>query len=247
MNFAYDIPGYVQGHRFSDEDYYYDATNQRFYDLAGGNRFGNHVERTFGTPVFANRGPNSRRGLLLNNNNQWQFPHQCPWMGSGLFVAELSFVTTSPTLSFFPYIFGEAVTVTSNPVIRGQHASGQLTVAVGTSGVLIQSSTWVNNTIGIFAWSRNQEDRISRITRDGVTVTASSPLAAANNGNGIGMMGQPRCRLGNLNGVEGNTTTSTTGSLHLFEHHFWKGDVLRDSLPALKAFIDTLREHYGII
>lgn len=246
MKFAYDVPGYVQGHRFSDEADYYDSVNQRFYDISGFNRFGNHVEKVVGTPVFANRGSNSRRGLYLDNTNHWQFPHACPWMGSGLIVAELSFVT-SGTTSFYPHIFGDAATVSSNAQIRGGHFSGSTTINLaGPNAALAQSSAWPNNTLGIFAWSRNQEDRISRITRDGITVTATAPLAAATNGNSIGMAGQPRCRLGNLSGIDGNTTASTTGTLHLFEQHFWKGDVLRDNLPELKAFIDTLKAHYGI-
>jgi len=151
------------------------------------------------------------------------------------------------TTSFYPYLFGDAVTVSSNPNIRGGHFSGSTSINLaGPGATLGQSSAWPNNTLGVFAWSRNQEDRISRITRDGVTVTASAPLAAATNGQNIGMGGQPRCRLGNLNGTDGNTTASTTGTLHLFEQHFWKGDVLRDNLPELKAFIDTLKIHYGI-
>lgn len=246
MKFAYDVPGYVQGHRFSDEADYYDSVNQRFYDISGFNRFGNHVEKVVGTPVFASRGSNSRRGLFLDNTNHWQFPHACPWMGSGLIVAELSFVT-SGTTSFNPYIFGESATTTSNPKIRGGHFSGSTTVTVaGPSDILPSQIAVTNNQLVVIAWSRNQEDRISRITKDGVTVTATSPLAAATNGNSIGMAGQPRCRLGNLNGTDGNTTASTTGTLHLFEQHFWKGDVLRDNLPELKAFIDTLKAHYGI-
>ena len=63
MKFAFDVPGYVQGHRFSDEAEYYDSANQRFYDLAGFNRFGNHVEKIVGTPAFASRGSKSRRGF----------------------------------------------------------------------------------------------------------------------------------------------------------------------------------------
>lgn len=246
MKFAYDVPGYVQGHRFSDEADYYDSVNQRFYDISGFNRFGNHVEKVVGTPTFANRGSNSRRGLYLDNTNQWKFPHACPWTGSGLIVAEFSFVTTSTT-SFHPHIFSELATVSSNPKIRCGHNSGNTTVTVaGPSDILPSSTSVTNNQLVVIAWSRNQEDRISRITKDGVTVTATAPLAAATNGNSIGMLGQPRCRLGNLNGTDGNTTASTTGTLHLFEQHFWKGDVLRDNLPELKAFIDTLKAHYGI-
>ena len=244
MKFAFDIPGYVQGHRFSDEADYYDTTNQRFYDVSGYNRFGSHVEKIVGTPVFANRGTNSRRGLLLDNTCHWQFAHACPWAGSGLLVAEMAFVT-SGTTSFYPYIFGESGTVSSNPLIFGGHFSGSTYLRIQAGGaVLAQQVTYPNNQIAIMAWSRDQQDRASRYTRDGVTVTTLT-LATATNGNSIGMTGQPRCRLGNLNGTDGNTTLSTTGSLHLFEQHFWKGDVLRDNLSELQKFIATLKSHYA--
>lgn len=247
MKFAYDVPGYVQGHRFSDEADYYDSVNQRFYDISGFNRFGNHVEKVVGTPSFANRGSNSRRGMFLDNTCHWRFPHACPWAGSGLIVIEPAFVTSAST-TFYPYLFGYSTTVSSNPFISGSHFSGTTRINIGAGAGQNQlTPTYTNNQIAIFAWSYDQEDRKPRHTKDGITVTEGAAYNPANtNGNYCGLGGQPSTRLGNLNGTDGNTTASTQGTCHLFEQHFWKGNVLRDNLPELKSFIDTLKAHYGI-
>jgi hypothetical protein len=248
MKFAYDVPGYAQGHRFSDEPEFYDSLNQRFRDLAAGDKFGNYVEKINGTPVFEYRGARNRRGLFLDNQNQWQFPHQCPWAGSGLVVVEMNYVT-SGTTAFTPYIFGESSLLSDNPKIQAVHFSGQTRLSIdGGSGELSQRYIdFANNQIAIFAWSRNQEDRKSRITRDGLTVIESAEYTDnSSSGNFIRMGGQPRVRLGNLNGVDGDTTASTTGTLRLFEQHFWKGDVLRDNREDMEMFIQSLRQYYGI-
>lgn len=242
MKFAYDIPGYAQGHRFSDEPDYYDATNERFYDLAGLSRFGNDVTKVNGTPVFASVGDRQRRGLFLDNQNHWEFPHACPWMGSGLIVVKMNYVT-SATASFTPWLF------VRGGKIQGLHFSGQTRLSIdGGSSQLSQAYNYFpNEKIAVFAWSRDQQDRRSRITQDGVTIDVSAEYApSADNGNYIGLGGQPRCRLGNLSGTEGDTTASTTGTLHVFEQHFWKGNVLRDNPNELAAFIQSLKDYYGI-
>lgn len=248
MKFAYDVPGYAQGHRFSDEPEFYDSVNQRFRDLAAGDKFGNYVEKINGTPVFEYRGARNRRGLFLDNQNHWQFAHQCPWAGSGLIVVEMNYATSGTTI-FTPYIFGDSSSLSVNPKIQALYTSGQQRLTVdGGSSVLAQTeSNFPNNKIAIFAWSRNQQDRKSRITQDGTTVQESAALASnTNTGLFIGLRGQPRVRLGNLNGVDGDTTPSTTGTLRLFEQHFWKGDVLRDNREELAMFMQSLRQRYGI-
>jgi hypothetical protein len=248
MKFAYDVPGYVQGHRFSDAPEFFDAENEHFRDLACGDKFGNFVEKINGTPVFQSRGDRNRRGLFLDNQNHWQFSHQCPWAGSGLIVVEMNYVTSDGS-SFTPYIFGDSASLAANPKISALYISSQSRLTVdGGSSVLAQTeSNFPNNQIAIFAWSRNQQDRKSRITQDGTTVQESAALASnTNTGLLIGMRGQPRVRLGNLNGVDGDTAGSSTGTLRLFEQHFWKGDVLKDHLPELRGFIESLSDHYGI-
>lgn len=248
MKFAYDVPGYVQGHRFSDRPDYYDAGKRYFRDLAGGDRFGQGVSHVVGTPVFSAFGPNTQRGLSLDNTCHWQFPHVCPWMGSGLAVVALQFVAGG-TNSFYPWIFGDATTVTNNGLIHARHNAGSREIIIKGYGGLAPTliNGYVDGQIAVIAWSRNQQDRICRMTRDGVTITESAPYDSASvNGNGIGLTGAYRTHLGNLNGIAGNTTPSTTGTLHLFEQHFWSGDVLKDHSGKLAEFISSLKTVYGL-
>lgn len=251
MKFASDLPGYAQGHRFSQAPEFYDPVNQRFNDLAGYNRFGMYVKKTVGTPVFHARGTNAREGLYMDNTNQWSFPYACPWHGSGLVVLEME----SPAVNaakMYPYIFGTSIkaNITNDPLIYFELYFGQRTLYVwGAAGDAVSVVPAApNSTIMVLAWSRNQQDRKYRFTRDGTTITAAGPFdAASTNGNGLAMLGQAAVRLGNLDADKTSSAASTTGTMHVFEQHFWKGDVLKDNPAELKAFIDTLKGHYGIV
>lgn len=245
MKFAYDIPGYVQGHRFSNDPLFYDSTNERFYDLAGGDRFKQGVSKVVGTPVFNNRGQNSRQGLYLDNTNQWQFPHACPWEGSMVVVGQFKSVANQ---HIYPWLFGEqTVTISNNPLISTFEFSGSTFIrAHGGEGQLMHQLTIPNDQIIVFAISRSQDDRMSRYSRDGVTIDAIGPYnTARTDGTYIGMGGQPRVRLGALDGTNG-TTASTTGTCHVFEQHFFRTNILRDHLSATSEFMSTLKAHYGI-
>lgn len=252
MKFAHDLPGYAQGHRFSSAPEFFDSANQRFHDLAGYNRFGNHVEKLNGTPVFAARGSNARDGLYLDNTNHWQFPNMTPWHGSGLIVAEFNTLEGATSGNMFPWIFGTSSVgnITNDPLLWVQYNFGSRKFYVwGPASQLVQSLDIPDSPdLCIIAWSRNQEDRKSRYTLDGTTVTASAAFnTGETNGNSIAMGSAGVVRMGNLNGSQGDVATSATGTMHLFEQHFWKGDVLRDNLPELKDFIGTLKSHYGIV
>lgn len=249
MKFAYDIPGYVQGHRFSNDALFYDATKERFSDLAGGDRFGQYVSKINGTPVFANRGANSRQGLYLDNTNQWQFPFGTPWAGSGLLVAQYNTLDGATSGNIWSHIFGEDTLNTNNSAIWVNYNFGTRTFYIWGAGSTLNQSTPIgDDVIVLIAWSRDQQDRIARHTTDGITVTASAAYnPSATNGVGIPLYGQPRCRLGNISSNAADTAVSTTGTMHIFEQHFWKGNILRDNLPDTKAFIDTLKTYYGIV
>lgn len=246
MKFAYDIPGYVQGHRFSDEPEYYNSTTGRFTDLAGGDRFDQYVSKVNGTPAFADRGANSRRGLYLDNTNHWQFPHACPWEGSGVLVAQYNVISGAAAGYIYSHIFAEDTgTISNNPMLFAQYYFGNPLFRVwGAAAQLVSDVSLVDDAIMVFAWSRAQDDRIARVTTDGVSITVSSAYNPTNtNGNFIGLGGQPRCRLGNIDAT-GGTTASTQGTMHIFEQHFFKTNILRDHLADTKAFIDTLKTYY---
>lgn len=254
--FAWDVPGYVQGHRFSQDERYYDPATGRFRDLAGYDHLGNYVETVTGTPAFSTHGVNSRQGLLLDKSAQFKFLPAIPWQGSALLVIKPTLASASVT--HWPWLFGTNITETSNGFIRLNRASGvnNLTYATPSSVLASTVGSLVSGNIAIAAFSTNQEDRIARRTQDGVTITASSPLADAVHGNGmaiasasaaaeIGGVSGAYVRMGDLVG-DATTTPNATDYLHVFEQHFWKGDVLRDNATKLAAFIASLREYYGI-
>lgn len=250
MKFAYDIPGYVQGHRFSDEPDYYDATNQRFTDLAGGDRFRRYVSKTTGTPTFANRGTNNRRGLYLDNTCQWQFPFATPWMGSGVLVASYNTIDGATSGNVYGHIFGSEglANITNNAMIFAQYNFGTRRLFLwGASSQLAHGLNIPDDNIVILAWSRDQEDRKSRLTMDGVSIDEIGPYASSTNtGEFIGLGQAKVCRLGNVTGDPASSAVSTQGTMHIFEQHFFSTNILRDHLSDTKDFIDTLKDHYGI-
>lgn len=248
---AQDIDGYTQGHRFSSDEAYYDSDTKIFNDLAGGNRFGNYVENKIGNATFHSIGTNNREGLYLDNTSHWKFPHSCPWQGSGLMVVKLNYVT-SGTTSFFPLVFSADVgSISSEPKLSCLNFSGQtrLTIDGGSGQLSSEELYFPNEQIAIIVWSRNQEDRTSKYSLDGVTVNVTDPYDTTNaNGNFIGLGGQPHSILGALKGDYSDTTdaSTTNGSLEIFEQHFWSTDILKDDLAKTKIFIDSLKSYYGI-
>lgn len=246
-----DIPGLVQHFRWSDEDAaFYD--NEVFLDQSPYAAFGHNMIKIGGTPVFQNVGPNNRRGLYLDNTCHWQFPCQVPWHGSMLLIAQFNYVTGG-TLSFHPMIFAEAVTVSSNGRLTATHASGQRRLQlIGPASALPSGHNTggtPDGSIGIFMWSRNQEDRVGRFTPDGETVTTTSALAGTTNGNGIGFQGQPRVRVGNLNGTDGNfdDVSASLGSCVLLEAGWYIGDPLRDNLAEVGSAFAEAADDYGVV
>jgi hypothetical protein len=253
--YAFDVPGYVQGHRFSSDARFYDSDNKRFYDLAGYSRFENAVDWVVGTPTFSSHGANSREGLLLDNTCQWKFTPAIPWEGTVILVFKPTLVATTVTLNTL--IFGNQTTVSSNGRIFLSRSSPTNSITASTSGAALsrQVSGLTSGNITIAAFSMSQVDRKIYSTQDGVTVTGTSALAGTTNGNGIalGQMssgtsteGARYVRLGNNSGTLADTTQNTTNYLHLFEQHYFKGDALTSSLSKVKDFIDTLKSYYGI-
>jgi hypothetical protein len=261
MKFAYDVPGYLCGHRFSQDRRYYDATANRFYDLAGYNRFRSYAEVTVGTPAFSTHGTNAREGLLLDNSCQLQFVNPCPWEGTMIYVIK----PTLPAGTTFlrPWHFGDAASSTSNGLIgfNSTLTANQIVAAGSTPAV---SAAWptitipsANGLLMVLMWAWDQETRILYNSRDAVTVTTSSAASGTTNGNALSMgwngnvgltgsVGSRMVRLGNNTGTIGNVTPDATNYCHVFEQHFFKGNVLRNNLAEVKEFVDTLKAYYGV-
>lgn len=249
---AFDIPGYLQGHRFTDEDpRFYDSDNLRFKDLAG---FGdlNDLEITVGGPTFEPAGANSRKGLLLDKTCQGRFIPSIPWQGSIILAIRLELLT-SGTQGRWPYLFGENATESSNGSIRATSTGAIRNVTFATpAGAISLSKDIGDGNIAVLAFSSDQNTRKGYITADGVTVTESAAAADNGTGNAPAMCGSGvedpdgiYCRFGDLIG-DGSTTAEADLKIYIFEHHFFKGNILTDNLALTKAFMDALNNYYGI-
>ena len=91
---ANTIPGYIMGHRFSDDPAYYDSTNKRFYDLAG---YGPKADLkvTVGTPIFET--VNGQRSVKMDNTCHGVFQPAIAWQGSAVFVLKPVYVSGANT------------------------------------------------------------------------------------------------------------------------------------------------------
>jgi hypothetical protein len=255
MKFAYDVPGYLCGHRYTQDSRFWDAANNRFLDLA---LYGNHVRKTAGTPAFSNHGGNNREGLLLDNSTQFEMENPIPWEGTAVVVMKGH---TPGATNLYTYLFGDAVSATSNGMLILQTLGGANPVTAAlTAPTGVLSSGNVSNTqdtIFVAAFAMDQETRKAYRTADGVTVNESAAAAVTVNGNAMatgwngniglaGSLGSRMVRIGNNSGVVGDVAANATNYVWVFEQHFFKGNALRNSLAQLKAFMDTLKIYYGL-
>ena len=243
-----DLPGYVQGFRFSDDAQYYDSGATRFIDLAGYGDF-NGLTITAGAPAFVGSG--ATRGLTLDNTVQGKFLPACPWQGACI-------VVMGPDMSangtVYPVIYGVAASVASNGKISIQRASSTdyLHASQSASGTLNarnQYNTGAMGGIKVGAFALSQETRKSYVTKDGVTVVESAAVAAANNW--VSMSGKDTARtdgqwarFGNLSGTLADVTI-TTNKMTIYELHFFKGNVLVNDAATVAAEITALKTQYG--
>lgn len=249
MKLAFDVPGYLCGHRYTQDSRYYDAAGLYYRDLA---LYGNHARRTAGVPAFSLHGANSREGVLLNNAYHMEMDNPIPWEGTAIVVAKVH--TPSPP-NLYTYLFGDATTATSNGMLMWQ-TSGFAMAA--SSGVLSTGHVPVTqDAIFVAAFAMDQETRKAYRTGDGVTVTESAVAIATVNGNAMAMgwngnpgltgsIGNRMVRIGNTSGVVGDVVANATNYAWLFEDHWFKGNALRNSLPLVKEFMDSLKSEYAV-
>jgi len=258
MTYVWDIPGWVSGFRFDDTDpLAYDATNQKFIDQAGFGAFrsGNATLRA-GTPLFAGVGPYSRRGLKLDNSNQWDLPNSMAWEGT-LLIAFSPVCPSAPTLAHNIFVGNKTALVSSNARAFVQKASGVINLRLtgAAASAAVTSAAITNASIAVAAMSVNQQDRILRVTLDGVTVTASSALADDNTGQKLAWSGgavpTPTdlsamfLRMGNNSGTIGDTTANATDYIYMLEAHQFTGDVLTTDLSKVADAIAERKAYYG--
>lgn len=244
MKSAFDINGYVQGYRFSDDPLYYDSETKRFKDLAG---YGDSADLrvTVGSPVFED--VDGSRCVRLDNTFHGLMPSPCPWMGTVVAVIKPVYISGG-TLFRYPLMYGDAVSQASNGALRIVHASGYRQVIYYTaSAQLMPTQTRTDNNTVVVAFTHDQETRKGYSTSDGVTVSEVTATASTTLGNAVAISSaQYGVRFGNMNGVAGDTTELTDFYANLFELHFFAEASLVDDLPAIKVFMDDLKAKYGI-
>lgn len=243
MSYPFEIPGYVQGHRFSSAKEFYDPVSKRFKDLAGYDHLGNGLTINLGDPIFETI--NGQVGLKLNNSFHGFFRSAIPWMGMMLAVLKPTFLSGS-TLTRYLHLYGDAITPSSNGNLKIIHSSGARIVRLSTSGDVLQvsASRNDNNTV-VVACAFDQQTRKGYVTTDGITVTEVAGPVSALNGNSIGLgAGLAGARFGNLTGTAGDQTPLTDLFCYAFEQHFYKGNPLITDLATVKSAIDRLKVKY---
>jgi hypothetical protein len=246
MTYAFDIPGYIQGHRFSDDPLSYDASTKRFLDQAGyGERA--DLQITVGNPVFSTVG--AQRCVLLDNTFHGRMPMPIPWAGSAVFVLKPNFVSGG-TLTKFLLHFGDDPNFPTNAgSLYVQHFSGERRVVLVTGSSQL-SATWLrndNNTM-VLAFAFDQSTRKAYVTSDGISLAESSAPASTVHGSAVALASaQYGVRFGSLGGATDDTSMQTDLNCYMFEHHFFAGNILTESLAVTKNFIDTLKAKYGAV
>jgi hypothetical protein len=244
MTYAFDIPGYVQGHRFSDDPLYYDAAALRFKDLAG---YGERADLriTAGTPLFET--VNGQRCARLNNTFHGQMHSPIPWSGSCIVALKNQWLSGA-SVAAYPLIFGDGA-VSSAGKLLVAHYSGVRRVQLGTGSdqLTIRAERTDNNPM-VVAFAFDQQTRKAYMSVDGVTVTEVVGPASTVNGNAIALSsGQYGVRFGNISGTAGDLTEITNMTVSMYEQHFFDGNILTGSLAKTKEFVGRLKTQYGAI
>ena len=245
-----DIPGYIMGHRFSDDPADYDSVNKRWYDKAGYGALGSHCEVVLGDPAgkFANvPAANNRRGVLMDNT--WHAKMRCPipWQGSVLMVCRPQNISGATTRGRFIALFGNAATATSNGNLQLIYVSTERRIQLSTPSAQVQRQlSRTDDAVRFVAFSIDQSDRKMRATTDGITVTEATAPASTTNGNAVALQAANEgVRVGNLTALAGDLTEQADLNLYLFEWHFFKGNILTGpALAQVAAEIAALRTHY---
>lgn len=241
---ANTIPGYIMGHRFSDDAAHYDSTNKRFYDKAG---YGAKADLrvTVGDPVFET--VNSQRAVRLNNTWHGVFASPVAWQGSAIFVLKPNWVSGA-TVGKNPVLFGDSATVSSNGQLQVLYASGQRRITWQTGSAQLASTLTRNDdNVVVVAFSISQETRLGYRSTDGVTVSTAAAAASTTNGNAPAMTSAMYgARFGNISGLAGSVLESTDMTVSMMEQHYFSENILTGGNLALTAaFITELKAQYG--
>lgn len=247
-----DLPGYVQGYKFTDSAAYYDSTNKYFIDQAGYSAFpASRLEITTGTPSFVD--VNSARGMVLDNTVQGYLNPFPMWHGSMIVVMGGPSLMTS-NQNLYVLIGGGVTSGTGNcrlwymRVSAADYRARQVGIG-GSNGEGLYGSD------AIFATciSGDQENRVMKGLESDGTVNTGSTVADNNKGveffHDVGTTDRTyatRMRFGNLSGVKGDTAALVSGnSMIICELHFFNSILTDVPTTAVEAELTALETIYG--
>jgi len=247
-----DLPGYVQGYKFTDSAAFYNSTDKYFIDQAGYSNFpASRLEITTGTPSFVD--VNSARGMVRDNTVQGYLNPFPMWHGSLIIVmgAPSRFSTNG---SMYPLIGGSNATVTSNQSIRYWRvgASDYRHRLQGGGGLV--NTTKGDDAIYATCIAGDQENRQAVAVEADGTRTAQTPVAdnnkavqffhyiAAASDRDYGT----RMRFGNIVGTKGNTAAFPNGdSMIICELHFFNSILTDVPTTDVETELTALEAIYG--
>jgi hypothetical protein len=245
MTFPFEVPSYVQGYRFSDEsEIFYDASTKTFRDLSG---YGQRADLsiTAGTPVFATI--NGRRGVTLDNTFHGRFQIPVPWMGSVVAILK-PVLATGSTISRYPILFDDAVTLSSNGQLSLSHFSGARSVNWRTpSGVLQPTQSRNNDDLVVVGFATDQQTRKGYSTSNGVAITETAAASGTTSGNSVAVgSGKFGARFGDMDGLPTNLTQITDLFCHMFELHFFAENIWVAHQALAQAMMTAMRSKYAV-
>lgn len=241
---ARHVPSYVQGYRFSDDPYFYDADRKAFKDLAG---YGPRTDLTIniGDPIFEVSG--GHRSLKLNNTFHGQAHMPIPWHGSVVIVCKPTYLSGG-TVGNYPLLFGDALLASSNGALTLGHFSDLRRLSVTSGGISAEITDAMNNdNMRVVGFALDQETRRAYSSRDGITVSEGAEVTDAAISGVKCDYGASRYgfRFGNLTGTAGDTTEVTNLFMHIHELHFFADNIWTKHQAEAAAMMGSLNRLYG--
>ena len=243
-----DLPGYIQGYKFTDSAAFYNSAGNYFIDQAGYSDFpASRLEITDSTPSFVD--VNAARGMVLNNTCQGLLNVPIKWGGSAITVwgAPSRFGTNG---SLFPVICGANPTETGNGLFYLNRASAASYRHYFRSqgGVATEYAQHADDAIYASCGAIDQENRTVAAMNSAGTIRTSAAVADNNIGLALnstvenGVYGS-RDRFGNLDGGFG--TTAVANTMIICELHFFSGVLTDAPTTAVEAELVALEAIYG--
>ena len=247
-----DIPGYIMGHRFSDDAADYDSVNKLWYDKSPYAGRGTDVIVTAGDPaahVATVAAANNRRGVFLNN--LWHAKMRCPvpWMGSCIVVLKPQTTSGTTTRTRYIALFGDSVTASANGNLSVVYFGGNRRVQLTTaSAQLTLNPSRTDENARVHAFAVDQSTRMMYSSENGSTVTTATAPASTTNGNAVALAAaNVGVRIGNTNAVAGDSATDLSDfGAYLFEWHWFRTNILVGApLSQVATEIAALKTFYG--